>query len=462
MVNEWNKTAFVKFETMLRRRLRSGAAPVTACAGFDLDSASAYLEGALGGSHRVAYESHLAGCATCRRSLIELSRLAQTAALMEPQILVMPTAAEGPGWDRWKAALTAWFDLSSLSLKWRLAGATGAAFAILLAALGAQSWRQAYRQHDLATRMPNTADGTHSAPGVDSSTPDPFSHDEAITKEPKDSDTKDIKDGLASINQQYSSVASLRTSDLTAPDLRERSRVPAPAPPVGLQLNAPKIAYPLSNRSLALNPNQPIEAPAAPRELPTPKPADASLTPDRPQRQNVLPSAANLEAFNDAAFGGSQQDLSQEPPKKVLHSFKPRGNPMIKGFVESDPESSKSVIENVGNTMREMLNRIPLVGPRLSPSSEPERKAAAAQETAGARSHNPLITKINGKIFHLEKGVLIDQEYKPEMEKWARWTLRPDSKEYKEILEKDPSLTVFFERGPILIVWKNGIYKVLK
>ena len=85
MANEWNNTAFVEFETMLRRHLRSGAAPVAACAGFDLDAASAYLEGALGGSHRAGYESHLAGCATCRRHLIELARLAQTAPLAEAQ-----------------------------------------------------------------------------------------------------------------------------------------------------------------------------------------------------------------------------------------------------------------------------------------------------------------------------------------------------------------------------------------
>src|SRR5215831_18703627 len=122
MVNEWNKSALVTdFETMLRRRLRSGAAPVSACAGFDLDAASAYLEGALGGSHRAGYESHLAGCATCRRHLIELARLAQTAPLAEPQIFVKPATAPDriPAWERWKEAVTAWLDPSSWSFKWR-------------------------------------------------------------------------------------------------------------------------------------------------------------------------------------------------------------------------------------------------------------------------------------------------------------------------------------------------------
>src|SRR5688572_7950484 len=137
MANEWNKTAFVEFETMLRRHLRRGAAPVAACAGFDLDAASSYLEGALGGPHLVSYESHLAGCAICRRHLIELARLAQTAPSFEAQPAAKPVRI--PTWDRLKGAVAGWFDLSTWNLKWQIAGATGGAFAILIVALGAHS-----------------------------------------------------------------------------------------------------------------------------------------------------------------------------------------------------------------------------------------------------------------------------------------------------------------------------------
>src|SRR5262245_33695776 len=133
---------------MLRRHLRSGAAPVAACAGFDLDAASEYLEGALDEWRRASYESHLAGCAICRRHLIELARLAQAAPSFESQ----PTAAPDriPAWDRWKEVVAGWFDLSSWNLKWQIAGATGAAFAILIAALGVQSLRQAPSQAEVA------------------------------------------------------------------------------------------------------------------------------------------------------------------------------------------------------------------------------------------------------------------------------------------------------------------------
>src|SRR5262245_33674159 len=141
VANEWNKSAFEVFETMLGRHLRSGATPVVACAGFDLDAASAYLEGALGGTHRASYESHLAGCATCRRHMIELARLAQAAPSFEPQPAAAPDRIAA--WDRLKESVAGWFDLSTWNLKWQIAGVTGAAFAILIATHSIQLWRRA-------------------------------------------------------------------------------------------------------------------------------------------------------------------------------------------------------------------------------------------------------------------------------------------------------------------------------
>jgi hypothetical protein len=250
-------------------------------------------------------------------------------------------------------------------------------------------------------------------------------------------------------------------------------------------LNSPKIAYPPAHESLELNANQPIEAPSTFKVLPTSKSsARAIISSDhQPQHQNVLSSAREVTAGSNPASITSRLESSErnEERPQSFRPFKPRINLMDPkpprlsfGFVGgqispdnsdsdqgADTQHDKSVLSNARDSILKAVGRVPLVGPRLIPNPESERKATAAHETADATSPNPLVTKINGKIFHLEKGVLIDQEYKPEMEKWARW-LRPDSKEYKEILEKDPSLTVFFERGPILIVWKNGIYKVLK
>ena len=56
----------------------------------------------------------------------------------------------------------------------------------------------------------------------------------------------------------------------------------------------------------------------------------------------------------------------------------------------------------------------------------------------------------------------IDREYDFEKQKWNVWTLPRDSEAYKKVLADEPLLKEFFDHGPILIVWKNRVYKVLK
>src|SRR5262249_48744015 len=155
---------------MLRRHLKSGGAPVTACAGFDFDAANAYLEDALGRSQRAGFESHLAGCASCRRHLIELSRLAKTV----PHVGAPPSpvADQTPAWVRWREVIVGWSDLSSWNLKWQMVGAAGAMFTILIAALSVQSWRQAAKQAD-SFALANTTPATQVELKVQPPSPEP-------------------------------------------------------------------------------------------------------------------------------------------------------------------------------------------------------------------------------------------------------------------------------------------------
>jgi len=96
--------------------------------------------------------------------------------------------------------------------------------------------------------------------------------------------------------------------------------------------------------------------------------------------------------------------------------------------------------------------------------TESERKAKPdKQEASEEESSKPMTWPWRGKVFRFEKGTWIDQEYKPEMQEWRCFALTRDSDEYKRVLRDEPLLKEFFDKGPILIVWKNRIiYKVLK
>lgn len=452
MASEWNKTAFVEFETMLRRHLRSGAAPVAACAGFDLDAASAYLEGALGGSHRAGYESHLAGCATCRRHLIELARLAETAPLAEAQPVTAPDRI--PAWNRWKGAVAVWFDLSSRNFKWQMAGAAGAAFAILIAALVAQSWRQASNYADVKA----TASATPPIsvePGV-----------QLPTAEPSPQDTLSVVATSSSAAQH------------------EQSQVPVPTPPVEPKANAPDFAVLDSGERLSLN--QPSEAPVA-------RPDGSEARRDLPRQPSDFVGGGDSSKASRSVldFRESAKEVAKETQGLRISPF-PKDNPMNlepwepdlnhetlgrMQAVNSRPESRPKPLDKPSSVfslgpIAEAIKR------RLNPSRkssflESERKTKPdKREEPDDEALKPMQVVIRDKIFCFEKckgpdlekirGMWIDREYDFEKQKWNVWTLKSGGDEYKQVLAAEPLLKEFFDHRPILIVWKNRIYKVLK
>jgi Putative zinc-finger len=427
VANEWNKTAFVEFETMLRRHLRSGAAPVAACAGFDLDAASAYLEGALDEWRRESYESHLAGCAICRRHLIELSRVAQAAPSFESR----PAATPGriPAWNRLKETVAGWFDLSSWNLKWQIAGATGAAFLILIAAFGVQLLRRAPDQaHLLASRasaVPSPA-AEQSAQGFLSQTPEPL---------PQDADTPADK------NKNL----------------------------IALQSGGPAIPVPSATVRAIENPlTPPVEV--AGKIMMT---VDSNLSSEAPPATRARDAEAEKNGRNDSSKGGesvlgdfkvdSRQFVATKDAAPGAQDLPPYQGNLVKNKPEtpSKAPAKKTISQQAIDGAREMIKGA--FSPLRKGFTESERKEIPdTQEAPENESPKLMVKRLRGKVFRREKGTWIDQEYKPEMQQWRRWTLKRGSEEYKRALAKEPLLKEFFDLAPILVVWNDEIYKVLK
>jgi len=471
VANEWNKTAFVEFETMLRRHLRSGAAPVAACAGFDLDAASEYLEGALDEWRRASYESHLAGCAICRRHLIELARLAQAAPSFESRPAATPDRI--PAWNRWKETVAGWFDLSTWNLKWKIAGAFGVAFAILIAALGAQSWLYTYNRAELAFRGASATSASSPESGV----------------QPVPSPTPEVSSPDA---------AAPGTQDL-AVSSPARPEALAPAPSVGPVADAPKVAFDASRASRALIENQPTAAPVLAN--------DNRLTSAEQNAQRLSGRLEDLAAVANTAPRGAE--TRQSPPPKTragaivqINEFGKGGESVLgvgdppKGGAANEtaagPDISPPPFRGDLAGIKSRLSakqepQRPRPKPRILPEikiwslpelvkrslapfgksdsdTESERKAKPDKpEAPEGESSKPLTWRMRGKVFVFDKGTWIDQEYKPEMQEWRCFALTRDSDEYKRVLRDEPLLKEFFDKGPILIVWKNRkIYKVLK
>jgi hypothetical protein len=447
MSNEWNKTAFAEFETMLRRHLRSGAAPVAACAGFDLDAASSYLEGALGGPHLASYESHLAGCAICRRHLIELARLAQTAPSFEAQPAAKPVRI--PTWDRLKGAVAGWFDLSTWNLKWQIAGATGVAFAILIAALGAHSLYHASNQTALVFSEPSSNSRIALAGQVNQPLPSP-------TPGPSTLD-------VAAVAEESYAIQSAQ------------SRAPVPAPDVRLKANAPYITVPARVESLPLPVNQPSEAPVAP------KPGGVEALQNLPTQPQTFIPMNDPSRGGESVLNGFRGDSRQSSTIETAQGPRdiPRYQPPLSGvrpesrLKPPDRRPKFRVPEIKLLSLTELAKRAIAPFSKSDSDTESERKARPdKQEASDDATPKPMQIMIRDKIFCFEKckgpdlekirGMWIDREYDFEKQKWNIWTLTRDSEAYKKVLADEPLLKEFFDHGPILIVWKNRVYKVLK
>jgi len=416
---EQHNTAF-EFETMLRSHLSRGGSIVEACGGFDADTASAYLEDALGQPARSRYDTHLAGCPSCRRSVIELSRLIE----LEPHIA--PAAVPSTGKSNWKSVVAGWFGLADwkptgwnlAARHWGLATA-GAASAILLAVLATQLWRQSPQIQQVAVSVP-TSTAPVSVGSTGSSTPG---------------------ETAATTSSEMQGQGQSQTSASVI--------VPAPAqigPAQGQQDLAATVSDNLNaerNRSFGPEtqpiPQATLNDPPLPPSAPSPK--------VQPVITNFSTLAATQQGNVFTPLVESEQvvvkpeSVAKEESARIIAPINPspNDNPMKR---DKKPSAPRNIFDG----------GLAFV-PRKDAS---ERKLEPKDiETGGPKV---LTVRVRDKVFSFQGGMWVDHAYKPEMA-WRITKLTQDSDEYKKVLAEEPQLKDFFERGSVIVVWKDKIYK---
>jgi Putative zinc-finger len=514
------KTTALEFETMLRRHLRRGGAPVSACAGFDPDRASAYLEGGLGGNTRGRYEAHLAGCPACRRHIIELSRLSQLA--LQPQAMPIVPARR----SRWRSSLAEsidyWVDPSSWRLNWPVAGTVLAGCAILAFAMIAWPSRR-------GTLTSNQMSIAISKPGLNSGAAVPAP---SPTQQVEDAE---FKDGITA-NARRMEAHSLPP----APPVVEYSGVAQASAPTQATIPAPVIPAP----RIMDSPN-PVPSDAAPmraveqterlsgaieelgkiarnyrevRDKQDARPVgelEPPLPPPTLERKRVsqVARAEGSPATKPITFGqGSEviaQNRNQNRNKMRGDRFQasmvmprmtpnPEDNPMQSGRLRDSeipkakdekislPNQKTSIISaSLSYIVDYMKSYWPwhrpnyiersLVigrdaksdGDNADEENDENNKNSAVRKDNKAFSSNidlnkskDLIRHFRGKTFRYVRGVWIDDQYDAEISAWRLTWLRRGSESYNRVLAEEPQLKEFFDFGPIIIVWQDKIYRV--
>jgi hypothetical protein len=229
----------------------------------------------------------------------------------------------------------------------------------------------------------------------------------------------------------------------------------------------------VSDEAMRLRDNQSAEAPVAAR------PAGGEAAQNPPPQPGALARMDSSSMTGETAASPFRKDSKEQPPNESIQgpriTLPDMYNPMNPRQTDAEPshrplemsrrgmapEPSKSQLDlkSLPDKIRRRLSSSIKMG--FNAVSE-QRAKAEKQEASVDESPKPMLIPIRDKVFRFEKGMLIDQEYNPEMQKWRVWTLPIGSEAYKQVLANEPLLKEFFDRGPILIVWKNRIYKVLK
>lgn len=505
--NEHNQEFDAEFDATLRQfvRRRGQAVAAPPCAGFDADTAAAYLEQSLTPSAHARYAAHLADCAACRRSLTELSRLMPQLVSHDASPVAAP-APTAPLKGRW-ASFSNWFDFSNW--RWGLVAGGGAAgLAALLAVVLLGPPGSSQRMGDVAQNVPPT----QSAQGDTSAAPTPSAAAEVMRARPEGAQP----------------LGSSSANDIRAAKLEPQGQVTAPA--------APNAAA-----GQAALPPAPASAVSARQEI-VAKVANVSGTVSDATGAAVagaevkLIDPASQQSRSTTTNAAGEFNFSNVPPARYLVEAQAQG--FIRQQNVADAQDANEVValqlrpgaatETVQITSESQLRqdkaeiaklsepdrtqqRRDLESLQLSPgTASPEEKAVEARKKAakdGARDEQarsgrfgekersvdaarsgetsakaaraasprapmlekreaaskpaaaPPTRKVGEKTFRLENGVWVDVQYRP-ADNLPATRLASGTEEFNRVVAERPALKPFFDLKPVVVVWQGRVYHV--
>src|SRR5262249_30659402 len=95
-----------------------------------------------------------------------------------------------------------------------------------------------------------------------------------------------------------------------------------------------------------------------------------------------------------------------------------------------------------------------LMAPNSSPTPRPPKMKVHEVE-----SIQSLTRRVRDKTFRFTRGVWIDASYDPD-DKLPVVELTSESREFEQVLAKEPGLKPFFDLGPVTLVWHGIVYQV--
>lgn len=401
-----------KFDALLRNSVRKTATPQTMnCSGFDPDTASAYLEKSLSTTALTAFEEHLVGCSSCRKHLIELSRLMPTEVLTAENSAKERIVAPGK-----LAGIREWFSGWKLGT---LAGLGIATAAVVLVVVNIRQNREtnvAAVPVPVATAMPAEAVSQPSiiAPGESKA------RTAAATKSGTTSTTSAETKLSPSAKDAAPPAAAVSSGISPAPPTS-----PAPKPEIAVD----EVKKPLTESKEEASRNYQFSPQARA---------------DNWQRNQAPASgpAANQSQVNQMRGAVSNQVEKKEAEARTKTNTE---------------EPNRSVDKPAGAVRNEVDKNKPRI-----PEKTREKDAAATSPLKAVMAKPARSQRAIGeKTFRLENSVWVDSQYHPDQELPVT-RLQYNSEAYEKILRDNSALKPYFELKSVTVVWQGKVYEVRK
>jgi hypothetical protein len=428
------KTNNTAFDNLLRSHFGRPAESASVCPEFDADLANAYVEQGLAGAERARYEQHLSGCFGCRTSVVALSRMAAADLSASP----VPEAARNPepGEPGWLASLKRGLGLMA-SPRWAVALTALLVIAISVPLLATRNRRPGIAsQADQAATAPSASEPAIavSDSAIPRAAPSPQGQRNAqpIAAAGRSLDSEQAR------RENLSSGLLKKTDEATS--VVAGTQAPADAVERKSGGESGELAGVRDDARLKENNEKTLASAASAPPAPQPKVEES-------RESTKIPKASALR-------------LPEDSRSAKVETLKP-GVPDAGPKTERDKDTITAIRSTDGDAPKHKAALEPESHSRLAAGARGRALVAESARLDRARSPEKTVGK---KTFWLSRGVWTDSEYNSDR-KLPMVTVVRDSDVYKELLEKNNKLTVFFkgfnETERAIIVFKNTVYTLI-
>lgn len=392
-----------EFEALLKSQVQ-GATRGAACHQFDPDTANAYLEQSLSQRALTTYEEHLADCVSCRRHIIELSRLMPSQSSAAKPVLARTL---------FKDRLSEWFS------GWRLgalAGLGAVATTVLLIAV-----------------VVNRSSSDSASPMV-------------ATKQSEAQATPLSEPSAASIQAE------------------ESKRASKVVPSVSPATKAPLMDSQGSAKTVPAAPLAPTTVDGASRVAPPPPPAPTPApSKAEAERKEVTAAAGTSGAENQVQNLRLQKpsgpEVNQRQAERALERARKDNELAAPSADSAAPASAKPVPKAPEKPSEKAVEK--RSREMEEDSNKQQTKARAMKLPSVVMAPAARTRVVSSKTFRQENGRWVDEAYDAG-KGLPVVRLTRDSEDYKQTLKAIPGLKPYFDLKSVIVVWQGKVYQVEK